>query len=309
MRLVQFYAGTVVRPGVLVGESQILDLQAAAKAYPHTLPVPIDSILALLRQGEGAVAAVRALVDELVSMHIGHPNSLPEGILLQTADVHLAAPILYPQKIIAVGLNYRDHCEENHLNPPNFPLTFAKYPSAVIGPGEPIVWDRDVTQQVDYEAEFAFVIGKVARRVSEEEAMEYVAGYTMVNDVSARDIQFAEGQWVRAKSLDTFCPLGPTLVTKEEIPDPHNLDIKCLLNGIVVQHSNTKHLIFGVASLLSFLSKSMTLFPGDIVSTGTPGGVGYYKKPQLFLQRGDIVQVEIEKIGVLSNPVGGEGKF
>ena len=133
--------------------------------------------------------------------------------------------------------------------------------------------------------------------------MDYVAGYTIVNDVSARDIQFAEKQWVRAKSLDTFCPLGPALVTKDEVPDPHSLDITCILNGKVVQHSNTMHLLFGVPFLVSFLSRSITLLPGDIISTGTPGGVGYYRKPQLFLKPGDTVQVEIERIGILSNPV------
>lgn len=304
MRLVQFSAGADIHPGVLVGGDHIIDLKVAVKAYPDKLQSPIDSITSLLRQGDAAMKALRGVIDDLCLKITGHFESIPAGVVLERNSVRFAAPILNPQKIIAVGLNYRDHCEENNLQPPQSPITFAKYPSAIIGPEEPIVWHPEVTQQVDYEAEFAFVIGKQARGVAEREAMEYVAGYTLVNDVSARDIQFAEGQWVRAKSLDTFCPLGPALVTKDEIPDPHNLDIKCILNGNVVQHSNTRHLIFGVSYLVSFLSKSFTLFPGDIVSTGTPGGVGYYKKPQLFLQPGDVIQVQVEHIGVLGNPVG-----
>jgi len=303
MRLVQFVLGSEIHPGVVAGDDHVVDLKAAAIAYPERLRLPVDSILSLLRQGNQAMMDVRALVDDLLLAISGRPQSIPEGVVLRKSSVTLVAPILNPQKIIAVGLNYRDHCEENHLAPPRSPITFAKYPSAIIGPEETIILHPDDTKQVDYEAEFAVVIGKQARRLSEHEAMDYVAGYTIVNDVSARDIQFAEGQWVRAKSLDTFCPLGPALVTKDEVPDPHSLDIKCILNGEVVQHSNTKHLLFGVPSLVSFLSRSITLSPGDIISTGTPGGVGYYRKPQLFLKSGDTVRVEIERIGVLSNPV------
>jgi 2-keto-4-pentenoate hydratase/2-oxohepta-3-ene-1,7-dioic acid hydratase in catechol pathway len=303
MRLVQFFAGADICPGVLAGDDHIVNLKAAAFAYPEKLRSPIDSIISLLRQGDKAMNDVRAVVDALSLTITAHSQSIPEGVVLGRSSVKLAAPILNPQKIIGVGLNYRDHCEENNLEPPHSPITFAKYPSAIIGPEEAISLHPEETQQVDYEAEFAVVIGRQARRVSEHEAMDYVAGYTIVNDVSARDIQFAEKQWVRAKSLDTFCPLGPVLVTKDEVPDPHSLDITCILNGKVVQHSNTKHLLFGVASLVSFLSRSITLLPGDIISTGTPGGVGYYRKPQLFLKPGDIVQVEIERIGILSNPV------
>jgi 2-keto-4-pentenoate hydratase/2-oxohepta-3-ene-1,7-dioic acid hydratase in catechol pathway len=303
MRLVQFVLGTEIHPGVLAGDDHLVNLTAAAIAYPERLRLPVDSILSLLRQGDQAMKDVRAVVDDLLLAISGRPQSIPEGVILRKSKVRLVAPILNPQKIIAVGLNYRDHCEENNLEPPHSPITFAKYPSAIIGPEEAILLHPDDTQQVDYEAEFAVVIGKQARRLSEHEVMDYVAGYTIVNDVSARDIQFAEKQWVRAKSLDTFCPLGPALVTKDEVPDPHDLDIKCMLNGRVVQHSNTKHLLFGVPSLVSFLSRSITLLPGDIISTGTPGGVGYYRKPQLFLKPGDTVQVEIERIGTLRNPV------
>lgn len=302
MHLVQFYLGGDIVPGVIAGK-HIIDLKAAALAYPGKLRSPIDSILGLIRQGERALEDVRALAEDFSPAPVGRSGSIPDGVLLERSGVKFAAPILAPQKIIGVGLNYRDHCEENNLEPPPSPITFAKYPSAIIGPDEPIMLHPEDTRQVDYEAEFAVVIGKEARRVPEHQAMDYVAGYTIVNDVSARDIQFAEKQWVRAKSLDTFCPLGPAIVTKDEIPDPHSLDIRCLVNGTLVQHSNTKHLLFGVTSLVSFLSRSITLLPGDIISTGTPAGVGYYRKPQLFLRSGDTVQAEVERIGILRNPV------
>jgi acylpyruvate hydrolase len=303
MRLVHFYAGTDICPGVLTVDGHIINLEAAASAYPGKILSPVKSIVALLRQGDPALKAIQGLSQELSVVAREDPNKIPEGVVLKGSGVRLAAPILNPQKIIGIGLNYRDHCEENNIEPPKTPIAFAKFPSAIIGPDEPIDLHADVTQQVDYEAEFAFVIGKEAHRVSNEEAMDYVAGYTIVNDVSARDLQFGEKQWVRAKSLNTFCPVGPALVTKDEVPDPHNLDITCLLNGNVVQHSNTKHLIFNVPYLVSFLSGSITLLPGDIVSTGTPGGVGYYRKPQLFLKRGDTVRIEIDRIGILNNRV------
>lgn len=303
MRFVQFSQGTDIYPGVLAGDDHVINLKAAAIAYPDKLLSPVESIISLLRQGNRTMKEVRTLVDYLSGEIIARSESLPQGVVLKRNDVRLAAPILDPQKIIAVGLNYRDHCIENNLEPPKSPIIFAKYPSAIIGDEEAIVLDEEVARQIDYEAEFAFVMGKRAQRVSEQDAMDYVAGYTIVNDVSARDLQFAEGQWVRAKSLDTFCPLGPALVTKDEVPDPHNLDVRCILNGRVVQYSNTKHLIFGVPYLVSFLSRGITLLPGDIISTGTPGGVGYHRKPQLFLKTGDTVRVEIEHIGILSNTV------
>ena len=303
MRLVQFYSDETIHPGALAGEEHIVDLRAVASIYPDELQSPIEDMISLLRQGDKAMAAVRKLVEDITSKARENSGHIPAGVLVNRNEVRLAAPIHNPQKVIAVGLNYRDHCEENNLEPPAFPVTFAKYPSAIIGPDDAITWHPEVTQQVDYEAEFAFVIGKKARCVSEESAMDYVTGYTIVNDVSARDAQFADGQWVRAKSLDTFCPMGPALVTKDEFPDPPHLDIKCLVNGKTLQQSNTSHLIFGVSYLVSFLSKSFTLYPGDVISTGTPGGVGYYQKPQLFLKAGDQVTVEIERLGKLTNRV------
>ncbi|RMD97742.1 MAG: FAA hydrolase family protein [Calditrichaeota bacterium] len=275
----------------------------AASIYSKALSDRIQDLKTLLLQGNRVLEEVRSLVENISYQLENNLQSIPDEVLLDAHHVRLAAPIHNPQKIIAIGLNYRDHCEENGLTPPEFPITFAKYPSAIIGPDEPIVWPPEISQKVDYEAEFAVVIGRTARYVSEKQAMDYVAGYTIINDVSARDVQFADGQWVRAKSLDTFCPMGPALVTCDEIPDPHCLELKCIVNGKILQQSNTRYLIFGVAYLVSYLSKSFTLFPGDIISTGTPGGVGYYRKPQVFLKPGDSVTIEIDKLGQLTNPV------
>jgi 5-carboxymethyl-2-hydroxymuconate isomerase len=212
-----------------------------------------------------------------------------------------------PPKVIAIGLNYRDHCRETNTPPPSRPIVFAKFSTAVVGPGVPITWSAALTKEVDYEAELAVVIGRTARRVTEATALDYVFGYTAANDVSARDLQFSDGQWVRAKSLDSFCPLGPVLVTSDDILEPQNLAIRCELNGQRVQDSSTREMIFGVASLVSFCSHAFTLEPGDVILTGTPHGTGAFRDPKLFLQHGDIVAVEIEGIGRLQNPCMVEG--
>ena len=202
---------------------------------------------------------------------------------------------------MAIGLNYRDHAAETGTPAPTSPLSFAKFSSSVVGHRAQITWDPSLTSDVDFEAELAVVIGKTARRVTEAEALDYVLGYTCCNDVSARDIQFSESQWVRAKSLDSFCPLGPVLVTADEIPDPQNLAIRCFVDGVEVQSSNTANMFFSVRRLISFLSTSFTLEPGDVVITGTPAGVGYFRDPKVLLRDGMEVVVEIEKIGRLIN--------
>jgi 2-keto-4-pentenoate hydratase/2-oxohepta-3-ene-1,7-dioic acid hydratase in catechol pathway len=302
MRLLTFTTKDEARIGALVNENKVVDLNRAAVALlglSGGTPLGAD-MREFLAAGEEAIATaqqVLARVDELFA-------SRAEGTVFDLDAVTLRAPISNPQKIIAVGLNYQDHCEENDLEPPEHPILFAKLPSAIIGLDEPIVWPPEVTDQVDYEVEFAFVVGRKARCVSVEEAVDYVFGYTVLNDVSARDLQFADGQWVRAKSLDTFCPIGPYLVSKDEFPFPPQLDVSCKVNGRELQRSNTRHLIFGVAELLSFVSQACTLYPGDIISTGTPGGVGYYQEPQLFLKPGDTVTAEIEGLGRLTNPIG-----
>jgi len=205
-------------------------------------------------------------------------------------------------KIVCVGLNYVDHAREVDLTLPENPLLFAKWQSAVIASGEPIVIPAGV-EQVDYEAELAAVIGTRVKGVSVENALEAVAGYTCLNDVSARVLQFADGQWTRAKSLDTFCPIGPHVVPREEVGDPQALRIQCRVNGETVQDGSTADMIFGVAELVAYVSATITLEPGDVIATGTPPGVAFGRPDGRYLQDGDTVEVEIERIGVLVNPV------
>jgi 2-keto-4-pentenoate hydratase/2-oxohepta-3-ene-1,7-dioic acid hydratase in catechol pathway len=213
----------------------------------------------------------------------------------------LLSPVPRPPKVVAIGLNYHAHAAESGVEPPSEPLIFAKFPSSVIGHRASIRWDPALTSQVDYEVELAVVIGRTARRVKRSEALTYVLGYTCGNDVSARELQFGDKQWVRGKSLDTFCPLGPVLVTADEIPDPQALGLRCLVNGEVLQDSTTADMIFGVAELIAYTSAAFTLEPGDVIVTGTPQGVGFSRDPQRFLRDGDQVAVEIEGIGVLEN--------
>jgi 2-keto-4-pentenoate hydratase/2-oxohepta-3-ene-1,7-dioic acid hydratase in catechol pathway len=220
------------------------------------------------------------------------------------ADVKLAAP-LRPGKIVAIGLNYQDHIQETGMPAPERPLIFAKFPSSVIGPGEPIVVDAELSQRVDWEVELAVIIGRRMRNVAERDALEHVFGYTAANDVSARDLQFADGQWIRGKNLDSFCPLGPTVVTADEIPDPQALALQTRVNGETVQDSSTRLMLFGVAELLAYCSRSFTLDPGDVLLTGTPWGCGEFMTPQRSLKPGDVVEVEVEGIGALRNPVLG----
>ena len=214
-----------------------------------------------------------------------------------------AVPIPTPGKIVAIGLNYMDHIREAGMEVPTSPLVFAKFPSSVIGHGDPIVIDRALTQRVDWEVELAVVIGRELRGVRAADALDYVAGYTVANDVSARDVQFADGQWVRGKSLDTFCPLGPRVVEPAAIDDPQKLRLRTRVNGELVQDSSTSEMVFGVAELLAFCSRSFTLHPGDVVLTGTPWGCGEFMDPPRSLQDGDVVEVEIDGIGTLANPV------
>jgi len=214
----------------------------------------------------------------------------------------MALPIERPGKIVCVGLNYRDHAEEQGVELPKAPLFFAKYTTALIGPGEPIVIPP-VVAQCDYEAELGVVIGASVRNVSKENALEAVRGYICANDVSARDLQFADGQWTRGKSPDTFCPVGPAVVPAAEIPDPHALRIRAIVSGEVLQDSTTANLIFGVDEIISYASQTSTLEPGDLILTGTPAGVGVFRDPKRLLQPGDEVTIEIEGIGELTNPV------
>lgn len=207
-----------------------------------------------------------------------------------------------PPKIVCIGLNYIDHAKEQNVNPPEEPLIFSKFPTAVIGPNESIVKPK-ATEKLDYEAELAVVIGRKGKNIPEEESYNYIAGYTIMNDVSARDFQFKDKQWTRGKSFDSFAPLGPWIITKDEIPAPNELNIKLWLNGKLMQDSNTRNMIFKVPKLISFISQVCTLEPGDIIATGTPSGVGVFRNPPISLKASDTIRIEIESIGVLENKV------
>ncbi|MEV0845064.1 fumarylacetoacetate hydrolase family protein [Streptomyces sp. NPDC049954] len=219
------------------------------------------------------------------------------------ADVELLSPLAAPQKIVCIGLNYADHIRETGLETPKVPLAFVKTAHCLTGPTAPVRVPRGTTEQLDWEAELAVVIGRTARDVTAEEAASHVFGYTVANDVSARDAQFSDVQWFRGKNFDDFCPLGPFLVTADEIADPQDLAISARVNGVTVQDSSTKEMIFGVAETISYLSRYMTLYPGDVIATGTPHGVGMGREPKLWLRDGDLVEVEVAGVGLLSNRV------
>jgi 2-keto-4-pentenoate hydratase/2-oxohepta-3-ene-1,7-dioic acid hydratase in catechol pathway len=225
------------------------------------------------------------------------------GRPLALAEVRLCAPVVAPRKIIAVGLNYVDHANESSIGVPDSPLLFAKLPNAIVGPDDAIACGREDSTQVDYEGELAIVMARRAKRVTADTALDHVLGYTVCNDVSARDAQLREGQWTRAKSFDTFCPLGPWIVTRDEIPDPQALRITTSVNGTVMQDAPTSDMVFSCAELLAYISRVITLEPGDVIVTGTPPGVGFARSPQVWLGDGDLVEIDIDRIGRLRNPV------
>lgn len=286
MKLVTYQpAGAGPQLGVLVAGKVINLAQVSGGRLPNDMR-------ALLEMGEPALALAREVV-----------ANGPGADAIALGAVRLLAPIRNPSKLIAIGLNYMDHVREQGLKVPTLATMFTKYPSSIIGPGDAIRWDPAVTAKVDYEAELALVIGKTASKVKEEDAYDYIAGYMNCHDVSARDLQLEKGdQWIMGKSLDTFCPLGPYLVTKDEIADPHALSIKCLVNGEALQDSNTRELIYKIPYLIAYLSRGITLLPGDVITTGTPDGVGAFRKPPVFLKHGDVVTVEVEGLGQLTNP-------
>lgn len=279
----------------LDGDAELLGWADREHAVPagqvaRGLPRTMDELIA---RGPEALEALRAAVPALAT-------AVEKGGI-PIDQLQLLAPVPRPSKIIAVGLNYLAHAAESNEAPPAKPLLFAKFPSAVIGHRADITWDPGLARQVDAEAELAVVIGRRTREIRPEDALDHVLGYTACNDVSARDLQAADGQWVRAKSLDTFCPVGPVLVTADEIPDPQDLKIQCLLNGTASQSASTLDMHFSVRHLISYCSAYFTLEPGDIIATGTPPGVGIYRDPPVLLTDGDEVAIEIERIGRLVN--------
>ena len=239
---------------------------------------------------------------------LGDPAALERAVAGTTpAPEGVPDAPLRPGKIVCIGLNYADHVRESGMETPGRPLVFAKFPTAVIGPHDDVVVDGALTERVDWEVELGVVIGRRTRHVAPEAALDAVFGYTVGNDVSARDLQFADGQWVRAKSLDTFCPLGPVVVTRDEVPDPQALALRTCINGETVQDSSTAEMIFGVAELIAFCSRSFTLEPGDLLLTGTPWGCGEFMTPRRSLRPGDVMECEVEGIGTLRNPVVAAG--
>ena len=272
--------------------SGILVFSQASELLPEkALPFTLHAALS----GKGGL---KRLLPHLQAA-IDHPEVAK--FIVPESEVKITRPLL-PSNVICVGLNYREHAKESNLPLPEQPMLFAKWTSSVIGPGDAIVLPPD-TQEVDYEAELAVIIGQKCRGVSAERALDYVAGYTCMNDVSARDFQRNDKQWIRAKSQDTFGPIGPYLVTSDEISDPQTLGIRCILNGQRLQDSTTGDMIFTIRELIAFISRGVTLQPGDLITTGTPQGVGFARKPPVFLKDGDEVTVEIDGIGSLSNPV------
>jgi len=311
MRLVTFEDESKrQRVGAIGAGELIIDLNAACRAMleerserragelaPLTLPIDMPGFLG---SGEYAMTAAKDAL-EFVN-HLGAKNARERGLVRRRESVRLRAPVPRPPKFILVGLNYRDHAEEAGMKIPEVPTFFSKYANTVVGPDDPIVIPK-VSQMIDYEAEYAFVIGRGGRDIPLERAMDYVAGYTIVNDVSCRDYQMRTGQWMIGKTFDTFAPMGPYLVTREDISDPHALEIALELNGRRMQHSNTRNLIFKTEYLIAFLSQVLTFEPGDIVSTGTPAGVGFARQPPVFMKPGDRVRIEVEGLGALENPV------
>jgi 2-keto-4-pentenoate hydratase/2-oxohepta-3-ene-1,7-dioic acid hydratase in catechol pathway len=286
VKLLTFAVGGKARPGVL-RDDRVIDLEAAG------LPAgPNGGLLAIARGGDAMLKNVaKVLKDAKVKSY-------------ELSKVKVLPPIRQPSKIVAVGLNYIDHCKEANLPVPAEPVLFSKFPTSVCGPYDELSWPAGITKEVDYEVELGVVIGKRARDVEEAAALEYVMGYTVVNDVSARDLQFLGAkQWDRGKSLDTFCPYGPYIVTRDEIPDPHVLQVRTVLNGKEMQNSNTKNLIFNVNKIIAYASQGTTLLPGDLIPTGTPFGVGFSRKPPVFLKDGDECMCEVEKIGSIRNKV------
>lgn len=300
MKIVCFRTETdgPVHAGALVdGGRSVLDFEAGGADLPQR-----DGPFAWHDRGGPCFAAARALAAEAEADAARLDALRRSGVVLEREGVRLTSPVPRPGKVIAIGLNYKDHAAESKMELPEVPLVFSKFSSSVVGPDEPVVLPEG-SEQCDYEAELGVVVGRVAQRVDEARAMDCVLGYTCVNDVSARDFQFADGQWQRGKSPDTFCPVGPYVATTDEVPEPERLAIRFRLNGETLQDSNTDQLIFGVAALVSYLSRFTTLEPGDLISTGTPPGVGFARKPPVYIRPGDRMEVEIEGLGVLANPV------
>jgi 2-keto-4-pentenoate hydratase/2-oxohepta-3-ene-1,7-dioic acid hydratase in catechol pathway len=302
MKLAQFKTkdSAQQRLGILIGDV-VCDVAELARAVKNAGGNPPDwlfelsSTLDVIKRGPAGLDAINSLVNGNAPDRRGQATAY-------ALDSIEYLPAVYPSKILAIGRNYAEHAAEGGAELPKAPLLFNKLPNALSAHNAPIVLPT-ISEQVDFEAELAVIIGRATKRVSEADALDYVFGYSLINDVSARDLQFGDGQWTRGKSLDTFAPLGPFITTRDEIDDVQTLKIEGVLNGEVMQSSNTARMIFQVAYLVSYLSQGITLQPGDVIASGTPDGVGIFRKPPVLLKAGDVFEVKIEKVGTLRNPV------
>lgn len=309
MRLLTFAVDGRVGVGLEIG-GYVVDLAAGFAVLesqaPTGLPAPPTDMRSFLEAGDRAIQAA-SLVSEFMLDSLAHGRMVgfagEPRTLYETHEVEMLAPIANPHKMLFLGLNYSEHAAETGKMMTSVPTVFAKFDNTIIGPGQPIVLPRAAPDHVDLEAELAVIIGRPAKHVPLNEALRYVAGYTVINDVSARDLQGQQTQWVMGKTPDTFCPMGPYLVTADDVADPHSLAIRSWLNGRLMQDSNTRNLIFNVPYLVHYFSQFVTLAPGDVIATGTPPGVGYVRRPPVYLRPGDVVRIEIEDVGVLENPV------
>ena len=315
MRLVTYQHEGQSRTGAQLDE-QVVDLNRAYHAALRHMGnedelavadvrVPTDMI-GLLRGGDTSLRAAQQAVAFVRSQLEGNDKTLSlQGITYAIDRVSLLPPVMRPGKVVCLGLNYRDHAAEAGMAVPEYPVLFHKVAGSLIGHSQPIVIPR-ISGKIDYEGELAIIIGRRGKYIAEEDALSYVAGYTVGNDVSARDLQFRTSQWTTGKMLDTFCPLGPALVTRDEVADPNQLAIKTTLNGQVMQEGNTADMIFRVPFIVSYISEVATLEPGDVILPGTPPGIGNTRTPQVFMKPGDTITVEIEHVGKLTNPVVAE---
>ncbi len=315
MRLVTYRREGQSRSGALMDEL-IIDLSRAYHAAKKhsgnedelaiaALRIPAD-LIDLLRGGETSLRAAQQALDFVRSQLKGNDRALKQqGIVYALESVALLQPVLHPGKVIYLGLNYRDHAKEAGMAIPEYPVLFHKVAGSLTGHNQPIVVPRS-SSKIDFEGELAIITGRRGKYIAENEALSYIAGYTIGNDVSARDLQFRTSQWTTGKMLDTFGPLGPALVTRDEVPDPNALRIKTILNGQVMQDGNTADMIFRVPFIVSYISQIVTLEPGDVILTGTPAGIGNTRTPPVFMKPGDTVSVEIDRLGVLTNPLVAE---
>ena len=292
MRLITFRTGSEAPWQAGIEQDGQVLAASAAYAYGEQLP----TVRGLLAAGPDQVNKV---LEDARKIFAGGKEQL-----LALDDLELGPPIPDPDKIICLGLNYADHAAEAKMTIPPAPVLFAKFRNSLIGPRDTIILPR-VSNEIDYEAELAVIIGRPCKDVAEKDALNYVAGYTIMNDVSARDLQMRTSQWTAGKAIDTFAPMGPGIVLASEIPNPQALTLSTRVNGQTLQHASTELMIFSVAYTIAYISSFMTLVPGDIIATGTPAGVGFIRKPPIFLHDGDVVEIEIERIGTIVNKVAG----